>query len=122
MKVLICDDDTMTIRALEFQFKREGFEVLKANNGKEGQKMILENNDIDMLVTDIYMPQVSGLELITYVRQTLHLDFPIIVLSMVNIEENILHAYQLGADSYLSKPLKLEELSNNIKLLLKRND
>jgi len=119
MKVLICDDDKMTIRALEFQFKKEGFEVFKANNGKDGQKILVENRDIDVLVTDIYMPQVSGLELITYVRQTLQSNIPIIVLSLVNLEENILHAYELGANSYLSKPFKLEELSSSVKNLLK---
>lgn len=119
MKVLICDDDTITLRALEFQFRKDGFDVLKASNGKEGQKILLENNDIDVLVTDIYMPLVSGLELITYVRQTLQRNTPIVVLSMVNFEENILHAYELGADSYISKPFKLEDLSNNVKLLLK---
>ena len=119
MKVLICDDDKMTIRALEFQFKKEGFEVFKANNGKDGQKILVENSNIDMLVTDIYMPQVSGLELITYVRQTLQSNIPIIVLSLVNLEDNILHAYELGASSYLSKPFKLEELSSSVKYLLK---
>ena len=109
----------MSLRALEFQFKKDGFEVLKAINGKEGQKMILENSDIDMLVTDIYMPLVSGLELITYVRQTLQSNIPIIVLSMVNLENSILHAYELGANTYLSKPVKLDELSSSVKLLLK---
>ena len=72
-----------------------------------------------MLVTDIYMPLVGGLELITYVRQNLHLDIPIIVLSLANLEENILHAYELGANTYLSKPFKLEELSSSVKNLLK---
>lgn len=119
MKVLVCDDDTVTLRAVEFQFRKDGFDVLKAVNGKEGQKILVENNDIDVLITDIYMPLMSGLELITYVRHTLQSNIPIIVLSMVNLEENILHAYELGANSYLSKPFKMEELSNNVKLLLK---
>lgn len=118
MKVLVCDDDTITQRAVEFQFKKDGFEVLKANNGKEGQKILLENNDIVVLITDIYMPQANGLELITFVRETLQSDIPIIVLSRVNIEENILHAYELGVNSYLSKPFKMDELSNSVKLLL----
>jgi len=120
MKVLICDDDTITIRALEFQLKKDGFEVLKANNGKEAQKVLLENSDIDVLVTDVYMPMMNGLELITYVRQTLKSNIPIIVVSMVNLEDNILQVLELGADRYLSKPFELEELSNSVKFLLKQ--
>jgi len=119
MKVLICDDDTMTLRAMEFQFKKDGFEVLKATNGKEGQKFLSQNDDIAVLVTDIYMPMMNGLELITYVRQTMRSDIPIIVVSMVNLEDNILQVFELGASSYLAKPFKLEELSSSVKLLLK---
>ena len=118
MKVLICDDDAMTVRALEFQLKREGFEILKANNGKEGQMILAENSDIDVLVTDLYMPLKNGMELITYVRESLHNKIPIIVLSKANIEENISHALELGADGYLVKPFKIEELINKIKLLM----
>lgn len=119
MKVLICDDDTMTVRALEFQFKRDGFEILKANNGREGQKMLTENSDIDLLVTDMYMPLMNGLELITYVRKTLKRSTPIIVLSMASMEDTIHHAIELGADDYICKPFHFEDMSKKVKQLLK---
>ena len=118
MKMLICDDDSITVRAMDFQFKKDGFEIFKANNGKEAQKILLEN-DIDVLITDVYMPLMNGLELITYVRKTLQRDVPIVVVSKVNLEDTILHAFELGADSFLTKPFNLEELSKRIKLLLK---
>ena len=117
--MLICDDDSMTLRALEFQFKRDEFEIIKANNGKEAKKILAENSDIDVLVTDIYMPLINGLELVTYVRKILHRDIPIIVVSRVNVEDMILHAFELGANDYLTKPFKLEDLSNKVKFLLK---
>ena len=120
MKILICDDDSMTLRVLEFQFKKDGFEVLKAMNGKEAQKIIEENADIDILLTDMYMPSVSGLELITFVRKTLRSEIPIVAISRVNVQENINYAFELGVNEYLTKPIDLEEISTKVKLLLKK--
>ncbi len=122
MKMLICDDDSMTLRALEFQFKKDGFEILKAINGREAQKILLENSNIDVLVTDIYMPLINGLELVTYVRKTLQRDIPIVIVSRVNVEDTILHAFELGANEYLTKPFNLEDLSNRVKHLLKNDE
>ena len=120
MKILICDDDPITLRALGYQFKKDGFEILKANNGREAKKILVENSDIDVLIADIYMPLTSGLELITYVRETLQRKMPIVIVSGVNLEDTMLHAFELGADSYFSKPFNLSELSNRIKHLLKK--
>jgi len=118
MKILLCDDDSMTLRALEFAFKKDGFEILKANNGRDGQKILEANSDIDALITDIYMPSINGLELVTYVRNTLQRDIPIVVLSRVNVEDTIQYAYELKANAYLTKPVNLEEISNKVKQLL----
>ena len=122
MKMLICDDDSMTLRILEFQFKKDGFDILKAVTGKDAQKMLAENKDIDVLVTDVYMPSVNGMELLTYVRKTLHSDMPVVVISRVNVEENIRYARELGANDYLTKPFDLEDVSNRVKLLLTNNE
>lgn len=120
MKILICDDDTMTIRALEYQFNREGFDVFKANTGREAQKILAENEDIDVLITDVYMPTMNGLELITYVRNELNKTIPIVVVSRVNAEANINEALALQADEYLPKPFNLDELSQKVNQLLKK--
>jgi len=117
--MLICDDDSISLRALDFQLKKDGFEILKAYNGREAKRILVENSDIDVLLTDIYMPLMSGLELITYVRKTLQRDIPIIIVSAVNLEDTILHAFELGADAYLTKPFNLKELSRRVKHLLK---
>lgn len=120
MKMLICDDDSITLRALDFQFKRDGFEILRASNGREAQKILIDNDDIGVLIADLYMPLMSGLELITFVRKTLQRDIPIVIVSQVSLENTILHAFELGADSYLTKPFNLEELSRRVKHLLRK--
>jgi len=122
MKMLICEDDTMMLRALEFRFKKDGFEILRALNGKDGQKILDENSDIDVMITDIYMPSVNGLELVTYVRNTLRRDIPIVVLSRVNVEDTIHHALELRADAYLTKPVNLDDISSRVKQLLKKHE
>jgi DNA-binding response OmpR family regulator len=124
MRVLICDDDSMSLRILEFQFKKDGFEILKATSGKEGRKMLLENKDIDLLVTDVHMPSVNGMELITYVRETLNSNIPIIIVSRANVKENIQLAYDLGANEYLTKPFDMNDISERVKKLLEneKND
>ena len=116
--ILICDDDPMTIRALEFQFKKEGFNVLKAADGKAAINILDANEDIEIMVTDLYMPFITGLELITYVRKSLHRIFPIVVVSRVNVDDSIEQAMSIGANAYLTKPLNLIELSETVKNLL----
>jgi DNA-binding response OmpR family regulator len=120
MKILICDDDTMTIRLLEYQFKRDGFEVFKANSGREARNILLENEDIKVLITDVYMPSMNGLELITFVRNELKKSIPIVVISRVNVDENIHEALSLEADVYMTKPFNLDDLSHKVNQLLKK--
>jgi len=114
MKVLICDDDRMTLRILEFQFKREGFEIIKAADGREARKILEENNDVDLLIADLYMPFINGMELITFMRDTLQRNTPIIIISMVKVEDKARQALELGADAFMTKPFEMEELMNEI--------
>ena len=118
MKILICDDDPMTLRTLEFQFKREGYEIVKTVNGRDAAKILDETYDFDLLIADLYMPMMTGMELVTYVRKTLQRQTPIIIVSRVNIDENIEQALELGANAYLTKPFNLTELSSTVKKVL----
>jgi len=119
MKILICDDDPMTIRTIEFQVKKDGYEVIKTVNGREASKILADNEDIDLLIVDVYMPMMNGLELVTYVRNTLLRTIPIIVISRANSKDGIDEAIELGANAFLTKPFELEDLSNKIKEVLK---
>jgi DNA-binding response OmpR family regulator len=118
MKILICEDDLMTLKALEHKLKNEGYETITALDGKQAIDILNSNPAIDLLLTDLHMPLTSGLELITHVRNVLKSNIPIVMLTRVGLEDTVLHAFELGADDYITKPFSPEELSLRIKRLL----
>ncbi|HEX3009061.1 MAG TPA: response regulator transcription factor [Bacteroidales bacterium] len=118
MKILICEDDTLTLKALEHKLKKDGYTIISAQDGKTACDMLSELNDIDLLLTDLHMPVLSGLELINFVRGNLKSNMPIIMLSRVGLEETVLQAFELGADDYITKPFNPDELTLRIKRLL----
>lgn len=119
MKVLICEDDSLTLQALEHSIKVEGYETLTARDGLEAKKL-LEKEEIDLLVTDLHMPNIDGLELISYIRNSLKSTFPVIMLTRVGSEDIVLKAFELGADDYITKPFSPKELSLRIRKALMR--
>ncbi|MDP4207859.1 MAG: response regulator transcription factor [Bacteroidota bacterium] len=121
MKILICDDDIMTLKALDHKLKLEGYETITAKDGKVAIDTLNSNPDIALLLTDLHMPLVSGLELIMHIRNIMKSNMPIVMLTRVGLEDTVFHAFELGADDYITKPFSPEELSLRIKrALLKR--
>lgn len=118
MKILICEDDTMTLKALEHKLKKEGYDIIAAKDGKSACEILVAENNIDLLLTDLHMPVLSGLELINFVRGNLKSNLPIVMLTRVGLEETVLQAFELGADDYITKPFNPEELALRIKRLL----
>jgi DNA-binding response OmpR family regulator len=110
MKILIADDDEALLNMIAFKLKKDKFgEIFTAIDGKAA-KQIVEEETPDVIVTDILMPYCSGLELISYVRNELHRNTPIITLSVVGLEDTVLEAFELGANDFMSKPFNLPEL------------
>jgi DNA-binding response OmpR family regulator len=88
-----------------------------ANNGLEA-KEIIENKVPDLVISDLMMPHLSGLELIELIRNQLDLTTPIIVLSAAGQEDTVLQAFEMGANDFMSKPFSINELLMRIKKLL----
>jgi len=103
MKILICEDNMMTLRTLEFFFKKEGHEVLKAEDGDQGIRL-LDEKEIDLVITDINMPYTKGLELVRHVNTKFEKRIPVIIISSITLKETKDHAMELGAKGYLTKP------------------
>jgi two-component system, OmpR family, response regulator VicR len=119
MNILVCEDDVITLRALEYSLKKEGYAVLTAANGKEGADLLRANtNEIDLMITDQHMPYFSGLELVHLVRNELGMVFPIIMLTRVNLEEIKNLAFSLGVNEYMTKPFFPRQLLFKMKCML----
>lgn len=114
MKILIIEDDVLLLKTLEFKLKKDGFEVITCPNGYDA-KFKLADSIPDIIITDIMMPFVSGLEIISYVRTELYSRVPIIVLSSAGLEKTVLEAFELGADDFITKPFSPNELTMRIK-------
>jgi DNA-binding response OmpR family regulator len=117
MKILICEDDFMIVNALKHKLVRENYDVTVATDGRDGLEKI-KHEEFDILITDLLMPFMGGLELINTLRNQMKSNIPIIVLSTLGSEETVIEAFKLGADDYLRKPFSPNELSIRVKRLL----
>lgn len=116
MKILVCEDEEILLTSLEFRLKKQGFEIVLAKDGKEAIEKI-KTESPDLIVADIMMPHVTGLELTSYVRKKLKSDMPIIMISAMGNDETVLEAFRLGATDFISKPFKPSELVLRIKMV-----
>ncbi len=119
IRVLVCEDDHMMLKLIEHKMASEGYEIILAKDGKNASEL-LKKNDYDLIVTDLLMPYMTGLELITLVRSKLSKNIPIIVLSRIGLENTVLKAFELGADDYIVKPFSPNELLIRAKKLLSK--
>jgi two-component system response regulator VicR len=102
------------LTALEFRLRKQGFDVLKAQDGKQAITKIQQEAP-GMIIADVMMPYVTGLELIGYVRESLHSNVPIIIISALEEEDVVLEAFRRGATDFITKPFRPNELILRIK-------
>ena len=117
MKILVAEDEPMLLKTIELKLKKEGYEVITTIDGREAVVKI-ETEDPDMVITDIMMPYVSGLEIVAIVRKKTGKKIPIIILSAMEQEKVVMEAFELGADDYITKPFSLNELAIRVKRLM----
>ncbi len=117
-KILLIEDDLLIQKTVAAKLKKEGFEVISCNDGREGLEK-LEKENPDVILTDVMMPYVSGLEVVNAVKSKEGNTAGIIVFSNMGQENIVEEAFELGADDYITKPFSLSELSIRIKKLLK---
>ena len=114
MKILIVEDNQLILKVIETKLKKEGYEVINCENGKEAIERISDSLP-DLVITDIMLPYNSGLEIVNFVKAKLQKNIPVIVLSGLGQEKTIEEAFKLGADDYMTKPFNLSELLMRIK-------
>lgn len=116
-KILVVDDEKEIRNLIEIYLKNEGYTVLKAGNGEEALD-ILEKEEIQLMILDIMMPKIDGMEVCRRVRE--HLNIPILMLSAKSEDMDKIAGIMTGADDYLTKPFNPLELSVRVKALLRR--
>lgn len=119
MRILAVDDDRNNLKMLAFLLGEEGYEVITADNGRTALAL-LDSRHPDLVILDVMMPQMDGLEVCKRIRQTM--DIPIIILSAKGETSDKVLGLELGADDYLPKPFEPSELLARVKAVLRRSE
>lgn len=122
--VLILDDEEEIRELLEYNLTKHGFSCFLASNGKEGLAILSENSDkIDLILLDVMMPIMDGIEVCEIIRKNPEYDGIIICFLTARSEDySQVAGLDAGADDYISKPLKPKVLISRINALLRRNN
>jgi len=118
MKILVVDDEIEIMRALQRSLSAHGYEVFTAGSGEEALEEITRHRP-DLVLLDLGLPGISGLEVCRQVRAQSNL--PIIVLSVKDAERDKVHALDLGADDYVSKPFSVNEVLARVRVALRHS-
>ena len=109
--VWLVDDDEEMIRAIGLMLKMLDCEVTSFHNARSAAQTLLTGRRPEVLILDINMPEVSGLDLLEFLRRRPEWkDLPIIMLSSESAENTVDQALKMGADAYIMKPVTIEEL------------
>ncbi|NLL68399.1 MAG: response regulator transcription factor [Clostridiaceae bacterium] len=116
-RILVIEDESKIARFLELELKHEGYEVEIVYDGRSGLERA-EKNDIDLIVLDLMLPLMSGIEVCRRIRK--FSDLPIIMLTAKDDISDKVTGLDSGADDYVTKPFAIEELLARIRVALKR--
>ncbi len=117
-KIVVVEDEEHLAKGLQFNLEREGYRVTLVDNGQSALDL-LGKEEFDLMILDIMLPKVSGLEVARRIRKT-NMRFPILMLSAKSTDEDRELGLQAGADDYLTKPFHLPELLLRVKGILRR--
>ncbi|MBO8154500.1 response regulator, partial [Thermovirga sp.] len=118
-KIMVVDDSATIRMSLKTVLTNSGFEIVQASDGEEALKMLQDGTKPDLIITDINMPKMGGLELIKNVRKLPGLRFvPILALTTESAQEKRDEARKNGATGWIVKPVKGAELLGVIKKVL----
>ncbi|HKK26331.1 MAG TPA: response regulator transcription factor [Gracilimonas sp.] len=120
--ILVVDDEKDLLDLIEYNLKKEGFNVLKAENGEEGIERAKEFHP-DLVLMDIMMPKMDGMEAVEKMRKDDELkSIPIIFLTARSDEKTEVEGLNKGGDDYITKPISTTKLISRIKAVLRRFD
>lgn len=119
-KILIIEDDDAIGTGLKYYLEGENFTVILAPTGRTALETIQKEKDINLILLDINLPDVSGFDLFQKIKSII--SIPIIFLTANDLEVSIVRGLDMGADDYITKPFKARELTSRINAVLRRNN
>ena len=120
LRVLLAEDDKLIANIVRHRLEREGFEVLHYENGADAYEAV-QNTDVDMAILDVKMPGMDGFELLVLLRKMPGFERkPIVMLTSMGSERDIVRGFDLGADDYILKPFSPIEVLARIHRLLRK--
>ena len=117
MKILVVDDEKTLVKGIKFNLENEGYQVECAYDGAAAVELA-RNERFDLLILDVMMPEVDGLEACMRIRE--FSNVPIIMLTAKSEDADKLMGFECGADDYLTKPFNILELKARVRALLRR--
>ena len=119
-KILLVDDEEDILEFLSYNLKKEGFRIDTANNGISALKK-LEKSKPDLIILDVMMPEMDGIEVCEKIREQDNFDDVLILFLTARSEEySELAGFSAGADDYITKPIKPKLLVSRVNAILKR--
>lgn len=120
MEILVIEDEQRVANLIKRGLEEQDFKVTLAFDGEMGKKLA-SSKPYDLIITDIILPKINGLDLCKEIR-SIHPLIPIIMLTALGTTDDKVEGFDAGADDYLVKPFELRELHVRIRALLKRNN
>lgn len=118
MRILVVDDERILVKGIKFNLESEGYEVECAQNGAEAVEL-LRNVKIDLVILDLMMPVMDGLEACRRIRE--FSTVPIIMLTAKSEDTDKILGLDYGADDYITKPFNIMELKSRVRAILRRS-
>jgi len=118
MKILVVDDEKLLVKGIKFNLESEGYKVEVGYDGEEAVE-IAKNGSFDLIILDLMMPKLSGLEACMRIRQ--FSTVPIIMLTAKAEDTDKVLGFEYGADDYITKPFNILELKARIRALIRRS-
>lgn len=116
--ILIAEDDKNLRKLITTYLKKNNYNTFEAINGEEALN-VLDENYIDLIISDLMMPDMDGFELISSLRKAKY-EIPILIVTAKDSLEDKRKGFSLGADDYMVKPIDIEEMLLRVKVLLRR--
>lgn len=120
-KILVVDDEHHILELIQFNLESNGFDVATCDNGEDAV-VASSDESIDLIILDLMLPGINGIEVCKRIRRSSNKNVPIIMLTAKGEESDKIQGLDIGADDYMTKPFSIRELLARIKAVLRRTE